>query len=435
MRRAAGDLADFTDDRLFREVSEGVPLIVENAISLDETAHRLYRAKEFRASEIIRGFAEEEAAKVLILIDLVRCPKIRERRLETLKRFYGHVAKRVYAMTCSFPNIASFGELRELIEMECRPYYLDGPNWVDWIFPNSISSEREQTIYVDFVQDITNEGGDYHWRASGVEPLDPLPYETPDCVRLSLALSEVGANSADGLAEIANVWTGFEPKPETDRRELRDLIEYTLERLAKRVQSASDAWIPGLIVSSWSFPLWSLPMKEPRWNMKSIEALREERRMTVEWLEKTDAKRDPPPAIARTKVEALNEAFVDWRKAIDAGVARGVEEEGRFRMRSSADIAKGFKLPAYSHLEAIFRKLTDAERAALLALGWYARERVADWPRIYERALDCVSTLDEGYQISYGRYWLAGLDRWEEKPLPFESGRRQWWAAKGRYQV
>ena len=433
MRRAVVDLAGFADDRLFREVSEGVPLIVENAISLDETAHRLFRAKEFRASEIIRGFAEEEAAKVLILIDLVRCPKIPERRLETLKCFYGHVAKRVYAMTCSYPKITSFGELRELVEMECRPYYLDGPNSVDWIFPNSISAEREQTVYVDYVQDITNEGGNYHWRAPSIQPLDPLPYETPDCVRLSLALSKAGANAPDGLAEIANIWTGFEPKPETDRQELRDLIEHTLERLAKRVRSASDEWASSFIISSWSFPLWPLSMKEPRWDMKSIEALREERRLTVEWIEKTDAKRDPPPAIARTKVEALSKAFAEWRKVIDAGSAADVEVEGHFRTRSAADIAKGFELPAYTHLEGMFRKLTEAERAALLGLGWYARESVANWPRVYERALARTSTLDEGYQISYGSYWLAGLDRWEEEPRPFESGRMYRKAGKGRH--
>ena len=53
MKRSVGDLANFSDDRLFKEVSEGIPLIVENAVSLDETAHRLYRDKEFRASEII----------------------------------------------------------------------------------------------------------------------------------------------------------------------------------------------------------------------------------------------------------------------------------------------------------------------------------------------------------------------------------------------
>ena len=140
-----------------------MPLIVDNAVSLDETAHRLYREKESRASEIMQGFAEEEAAKFLILIDFVRCPRDSDRRAQVLKRFYDHVEKRVYAMTCSYPRIASFRELSELVDSECRSYYLDGPNWVDWISPNSISANREQALYVDYVRDITDAVGEYHW--------------------------------------------------------------------------------------------------------------------------------------------------------------------------------------------------------------------------------------------------------------------------------
>ena len=120
MTRAIGDLERLSDSPLFKELSEGMPLIVDNAVSLDETAHRLYREKEFRASEIMQGFAEEEAAKFLILIDFVRCPRDSDRRAQVLKRFYDHVEKRVYAMTSSYPRIASFRELSELVDSECR---------------------------------------------------------------------------------------------------------------------------------------------------------------------------------------------------------------------------------------------------------------------------------------------------------------------------
>ena len=67
MKRAIADLAGFSDDRVFKEVAEGVARITENATSLDESAARLHRGGDFRASEIMQGFAEEEAAKVLIL--------------------------------------------------------------------------------------------------------------------------------------------------------------------------------------------------------------------------------------------------------------------------------------------------------------------------------------------------------------------------------
>lgn len=190
MRRAIVDLARLADAPLFEELSEGMPLIVNNAVSLDATAHRLYLDKEIRASEFMGGFAEEEAAKFLFLVDFIRCPRESGHRERTLERLYDHVKKRVYAMTCSYPNIASFRELSELVESECRSYYLDGPNWVDWIFSNSIAAEREQSLYVDYMQDITAEPGEYHWRAPLESPLPSSPYETPDCVGLCRALSD-----------------------------------------------------------------------------------------------------------------------------------------------------------------------------------------------------------------------------------------------------
>ena len=64
MKRAVGDFASFSDERLFGELAEGIPLIEENAVGLDETARRLHQEEEYRVSEVIRGFAEEEAAKV-----------------------------------------------------------------------------------------------------------------------------------------------------------------------------------------------------------------------------------------------------------------------------------------------------------------------------------------------------------------------------------
>ena len=425
MKRAVGDLANFLDDRLFREVSKGILLIVQNAISLDATAHHLCREKDYRASEIIRGFAEEEAAKVFILIDLVRCPRDWEQRAKIAQRFYGHVAKRIYAMACSYPRIASFRELCALVESECRPYYLDGPNGVDWIFPNSISAGREQTLYVDYVRDITDQTGDFYWSAPAVPPSSPWRYESPDCVTLSRALSDAGAKSPDGLAVIADIWRGFKPEPETDRGELRGLIAHTLERLKMCGLGAGDESASSLIVSYWSFPLWPLTIKEPRGKLQDLEELREERARTVKWIQETEAKRNPPPAISRSKVKALGDAYANWEQDVDAGIADSAGgNEGGLRIRSSADIEKDFELPSYARVENMFQELTEEEHAALLALGWFAREQVANWPRIYERARVQASTLNDAYQISYGRYWLAGLDRWEEKPRLFKAGQR-----------
>ena len=422
MKRAIADLTDFSDDRLFKEVAEGVARITENATSLDESAARLHQGADFRASKIMQGFAEEEAAKVLILIDFIRCPAIPERRTHTLKHYYGHVAKRIYAIACTYPRIATFGELCNLVKQESRPVYLDGPKWVDWIFPNSISWERQQALYVDYVRDITEDSGECWWTTPYVPESGELEYETSDCIKLSWALSKADASSPDGLAEIARIWREYEPEPETDRGDLRSLVTYTLMQLAERGLGTGDAAISRYIVSSWPFPLWSVTIKEPRLN-DDLAKLRREREHTIRWIEETEAKREPPPAISRSKVEKLAYVYASWEHERNEWVARTkVDGDNRLRIHSSEEMDKWFELPSYAQLEELYRDLNDEERTALLALGWFARETVADWPKIYETAKQRVSTLGENYQIGLAHYWLAGLERWEEEPRRFRAG-------------
>ena len=423
MRPAIRNLEQLSDIDLFEILSEGMPLIVDNATSLDESARRLFRDDDFRASEVMRGFAEEEAAKVLILIDYVRCPRKSERRAQVLNRFYGHVAKRIHAMACEYPRIASFGELSGLVERECRPWYLDGPNDIDWIFPNTISAKRERDLYVDYVQNVTDAGGACFWIAPASPDDSQSQYPTSDCVTLVQSLSRAGAVSAGGLAEIADVWRDFAPGSNTDRGDLHDLIAETLDRLARHCGAVEDA-VARLIVRHWPFPLWPLTIREPHLHDGDLDGLREERELIMEWITETEARRNPAPAILRSKVEKLNDAYTAWKSDFDAREARQDESQhNKFRFRSSADFAEHFRLPSYVALREMFRDLTGDERAALLALGWFARERVADWPRIHERAVKAEPTTNEDYQIGCACYWLAGLERWEEKPRPFEAGR------------
>ena len=417
--RPIRNLEQLSDIDLFATLSEGLALIVDNATSLDVSAQHLHRHGDLRASEVIRGFAKEEAAKVLVLLDYVRCPRKSGQRAQVLNRFYGHVAKRIHAMACEFPRIASFGELSSLVERECRPWYLDGPNDIDWIFPNTILAKRDRDLYVDYVQDVTNAGGAY-WASPVLPDASRSQCLTSDCVMLIQSLSRAGAISAAGLAEIADVWRGFAPEAHTDREELRDLIVETLDRLEWRCGALDEA-DARFVVWHWPFPLWPLTIREPRRDDGDLDGLREERKLTIEWMKETEARRDPELAISRSKVEQLNDAFTAWQSDVDARQARQTESKRNgFVYRPAQDFSE---LPSYVALQDMFRDLTGDERAALLALGWFAWERLADWPRIHERAVKQEPTTDENYQISCACYWLAGLERWEEKPRPFEAGR------------
>ena len=425
MKGAVLDLAGLSHNRLFEEIADGIPLIVANAENLEKVARGLYEACEHQASEIIRGFAEEEAAKVLILLDAVRCPT--SSRSAVLKCFYKHLPKRIYALTCSFPKIWSFGELAGLVARERQPYYLDGPNDVDWIFTNSITTERERTIYVDYVRDITGTSGDRLWSAPDEHGSHFGSYRISDAVELARALCDAGATSIEGLAVVADAWRGFVPAEDTSRDELRERIAGTLTKLVKQGRSGLEESSVGWILSRWSFPLWPFCLNDSS-RSKTLEELREERRLTIAWIERTQARRDPPPAIPRAKVEAMSAAFAAWRDECNEDDARrGYAKDGKIRFRSSSEFAKHLELFSYKALAEMFGELEAGEKAALLALAWFTRDSVADWPRVYERAKESSPTLDPGYQIGNGADWLTGLQRWEENPKPFSAGR--WYSA------
>ena len=307
--------------------------------------------------------------------------------------------------------------------MECQPYYLDGPNSVDWIYPNYIIAEREQALYIDFVRDITEVRGDYCWIEPYQHSINAPNYESPDCVKLSYFLSKAGASSPEGLAAIADIWRSFIPIPETDRTELNNLIELTLERFADLGTDTEIESVSKFIVLHWTYPLWSLEI-ENRSRSEDLEELREKRMQVINWIESTNAKRDPPPEISRSKVEVLSNAYMAWRKEVKAQDADiNKSKDGGMHIRSYSELTERYELPSYRRIEEMFRALTKKERTALLALGWYGSERgVADWTRIYQRAIYLVDTTDKAYHFRYGHRWLDGLNRWESSPRQFTPG-------------
>ena len=423
MSRAAKKLANLSDKHLFEEISEGISHIVENAVSLNMAAISLYEAEEFRASEILHSYAEEEAAKVLILIDLVRCPRNNQpERVETLECFYDHLAKIIYAKMCSY-HINSFEEARQIIEIDRRPFYLDGPRDVDWIFPNSIKSARENLIYVDYVQDITEENSSYFWNYPFHSDLPRFGYFTPASVDVAQAICNVGASTPKGLAIIADIWRGFEPTPETSNEDLKNLKTSTLERLNEEGLYASYDSDGQEIMANWSFPLWPLKIRlqqEEKKNLKKLHRdLRSEREKYIRWIEETEAKRDPPPIISRDKIEALSEAYGEWEIERDEKAMITTSDSKIKKYRIGFD---SHKLASFKKIEGMFQDLTEQERIDLLALAWFTRDRIANWPNVYERARTMIETLDFNYQIGLGNEWLKGLNRWKAKQSSFQPG-------------
>ena len=213
--KAIKDLSQLSDKDLFDEVSMGIKAVLENARRIAQDAEVL-RNQKLTSCRILSYLSEEEAAKCLILIDAIRCPRRPpEIFIRQLARFNDHLAKGLYAESCWWlPE--DFEELSKAVERERKEFYLDGPNDIDWIFRKQILSGREGSIYVDYAE---GDDGKHMWivpdRNSYLLP------NKPEALELAEALYNSGCISPDSLKVISEFWRSIIMKPEFTWLELR----------------------------------------------------------------------------------------------------------------------------------------------------------------------------------------------------------------------
>ena len=414
MRPAIKDLLQLKDGQLFEEVATGIRLVVEHAESLESTAVRLRAIDEHRAAAIVRALAKEESAKVLILLDLIRCSRNnQDAKSKTVAAFGDHLAKEIYADACRW-RPADFAEVTKIVDRERRPFYLDGPNDVDWILPNDAKSRRESRMYVDYVQDITVEGGEYDW-------ISPLPdslyrYEdtTPTCLVVARALHRVGMTTPEGLAVVADLWRGFQPQPQTTCQELLARNFDSLVRVSEARQNREvDPEDARSVCHHWPFPLWPLDLRQSKGPTKAD--LRRQRAARIKWRLERESERDPPPSITRSKVEALSRAYTDYRAEADQLIASlPGHRNGGLRI-----IPAGFatnKVESYQRLRRMVSDLDLEELMDLAALGWFGRQPESGWTHCHQHARRIVSDASVDYICGLGEHWMTGLERWERPP-------------------
>jgi AbiV family abortive infection protein len=254
-RRGLKRLAQLSPGRRLEGIAEGLSLIAENVRSLREDIAYLYEGKRLRAAELMTGLADEEAAKTLILLDLVRAGVSDQQMLkQQTARFYEHLARRIYAEMAHMAP-ASFGEIVGLVNLERKSHYLDGPSDVDWIFRNQLITEREQRLYVDYVVDEE----DARWVSPsrfadmGFGPLIEAP-------NLVIALEQTGCTSLAGLRICAEEWDGVVMEPDTHWQAVGAINRRILGRLAEQdpeFATASDE-NRRRVIDHWTFPLTSL---------------------------------------------------------------------------------------------------------------------------------------------------------------------------------
>ena len=414
MRPAIKDLLQLSDGRLFEEVATGIRLIVDHAESLESTAVRLHAIDEHHAAAIVRALAKEESAKVLILLDLIRCPRNQQdARSKTVWAFGNHLAKEIYANSCRWRPV-DFAEVIGIVDRERRSYYLDGPNDVDWILPNYATTRRENRMYVDYVQDITVDNGEHDW----VFPLPDLGREhkdaTPSSLVVARALHRVGMTTPEGLAVVADHWRGFEPQPQTTRQELSERNYESLVRVSEARQDRKvDSEDATAVCHHWPFPLWPLELKQLK--EPTREDLHRQRAEQIKWRLKRESERDPPPLVTREKVEKLTEAHSGFKLEWDRLIASlpGNRNSG---LRIVSASVRPDRLESYERLRRMVGSLEVEELMDLAALGWFGRHPQHGWAYCHQHARKMISDASIGYVCGLGQYWMTGFQRWEGPP-------------------
>lgn len=150
MRQAIKDLCQLNDERLFSEVAKGLSYVVEHVENLNNAALNLNKEKYFDPAKILGALADEEAAKALILLDAIRCPREKsQERSRTFGYFNDHLAKGIYAEACRWKPVY-FSNICRPIESQRDQFFWDGPNGNDFITANPIKYARIERLYVDY---------------------------------------------------------------------------------------------------------------------------------------------------------------------------------------------------------------------------------------------------------------------------------------------
>jgi hypothetical protein len=192
-----------------RLIGEGLPVLLASAQELADAEKQLPREHQ-RARAILIGQAEEEAAKILILLDAVRCPPERQKELNrTLGNFYRHLARLIYAAASRW-HAATLPELAGYVNRERISHYLDGQYGPEFLFRNDLLDEREGFLYADLI----DHDGDLEWRKPGPRfggvPIehDLLGSNVPWFHALPFveALSRLSILTPEGLKVVARTW-------------------------------------------------------------------------------------------------------------------------------------------------------------------------------------------------------------------------------------
>ena len=237
-------------------IAEGLPIIFGSAQGFWQAATTL--SKHVREAVVLTSHAKEEAAKVLILMDMIRCPgRLQASRIgDMCKWFYSHLARMIYAEAVSWKPM-HVAQLREYVDRSRKSHDLDGAVG-EYVVPNWMNFNRERVLYSDIA---AYEGEGARWN----DPTDHIhefsfPDPPPMVLKLAEAMSLLGMFTRRGLEVTAETWAKTDFKDQESFPEASALTQRLIERLVGKglPSDRAEQKHAQLLLSEWPLPMYHL---------------------------------------------------------------------------------------------------------------------------------------------------------------------------------
>lgn len=273
----ATQICNMSAKQRFEFIAEGLPIIFESAQSLIKAAQVL---KDFpREAQILEGHAEEECAKILILIDIIRCPKklVASRIGPMMKWFYDHLARLIYAEAQTWKPV-SVTQLQEYVDTQRQSHYLEG-EYSEYIFPNWTLFSRESALYADV---IGNEDDDPVWNSPVQDVAMYSGGFEPTSYEIISALATFGVFSLSGLKILHDVWGKTDFKGDQDWGVSSQLCDKMVSKLqaAQLITELGNEDLAHVLYNRWQMPMYHIDFSKIS---MSLEELKERRELNMPW--------------------------------------------------------------------------------------------------------------------------------------------------------
>ena len=225
LKRGRQALSQMGHEERLTFIAEGLPLILASSRGFWDAARALEASP--REAEVLEGFAKEEAAKILILLDAVRCPAhlLPARIGKILRWFYDHHTRLIYAEAASWKPV-EVAQLRDYVKPCLKSHYVEGCCG-EYILPNLSLYQRESQLYVDIEE---RDDGSHGWSAPLAHPR-AFGFLAPAPLAVAEAMSALGIFTVGGLAAISEIWGNVPFSDKETHAQAEALTGALLERI------------------------------------------------------------------------------------------------------------------------------------------------------------------------------------------------------------